>query len=242
MLKRVSVLDKGHVDLISVMGSDLTVVNAARVSFNKESDWAGTQEDYTELPGKEEPFSEYLSDRDEKLIAYLAKHKHWTPFAHPQITLRIKAPIFIRTQLYKHKVGFVENEVSRRYVTDPPEVYIPRWRLAPTDGAKQGSSDFIKDEIVEVNLNMQYNSVITGAVKTYEDLLEQGVAPEQARSVLPQGTYTEWWWTGSLAGYARVVQQRSDPHAQWEVREYADVIRNLILPYFPVAWAALTAK
>lgn len=242
MLKRVSVLDKGHVDLITVMGSDLTVVNAARVSFNKESNWGGTQEDHTELPGKDEPFSSYLSNKDEKLIAYLAKHKHWTPFAHPQISLRIKAPIFIRTQLFKHKVGFVENEVSRRYVTDPPEVYIPRWRLAPTNGAKQGSSDFIQDEIVEVNLNMQYNSVITGAVKTYEDLLEQGVAPEQARSVLPQGTYTEWWWTGSLAGYARVVQQRSDPHAQWEVREYANAIGNLISPHFPVSWAALTAK
>lgn len=242
MLKRVNVLDKGHVDLITVMGNDLTVVNAARVSFNKESNWEGVGEDHSDRPGKEEPFDPYLTDRDVKLISYLAKHKHWTPFAHPQITLRIKAPIFIRTQLFKHKVGFVENEVSRRYVTDSPEVYIPRWRLAPTDGAKQGSSDFIKDEIVEANLDMQYNSVITGAVKTYEDLLEQGVAPEQARSVLPQGTYTEWWWTGSLAGYARVVHQRSDPHAQWEVRQYADAIGNLIFPFFPVSWAALTAK
>jgi len=242
MMQRVSVLDHGHVDLISVMGSDLTVVNAARVSFNKESDWEGTGEDYSVRPGKEEPFDPYLSDKDTKLINYLAKHKHWTPFAHPQITLRIKAPIFIRTQLFKHKVGFVENEVSRRYVTDPPVVYIPKWRLAPTDGAKQGSSDFISNDIVEANLDMQYNSVITGAVKTYEDLLEQGVAPEQARSVLPQGTYTEWWWTGSLAGYARVFHQRSDPHAQWEVRQYADAIGHCISPFFPVSWHALTAK
>lgn len=222
MTQRVEVLDKGHVDLISVMGNDLTVVNAARVSFDK--------------------LSEQFSDKDAKLINYLAKHKHWTPFAHPQITLKIKAPIFIRTQLFKHKVGFVENEVSRRYVTQEPTVYVPKWRLAPTNGAKQGSSDFIQDPIVEANLESEYNRVITGAIKTYENLLEQGVAPEQARSVLPQGTYTEWWWTGSLAAYARVYHQRSDPHAQWEVREYANAIGHLISPHFPVCWEALTAK
>ena len=233
MLKRVTVLDHGHVDLITVMGDDLTVVNAARVSFNKESklDEPNCDDDVAKL-----------SKRDVSLISYLAKHKHWTPFAHPQITLRIKAPIFIRTQLFKHKVGFVENEVSRRYVTEIPTVYTPKWRLAPTNGAKQGSSGFLENSVVEANLEMQYNSVIKGAIKTYEDLLEQGVAPEQARSVLPQGTYTEWWWTGSLSAYARVYHQRSDPHAQWEVREYANAIGNLISPCFPVSWEALTAK
>jgi thymidylate synthase (FAD) len=242
MLQRIGVLDKGHVDLISVMGSDLTVVNAARVSFNKESDWAGTGEDYTERPGKEEPFDSYLHDKDIKLINYLAKHKHWTPFAHPQITVRIKAPIFIRTQLFKHKVGFVENEVSRRYVTDKPEFYIPRWRGAPVDGAKQGSSDFIIDDSVANQLTFQYNSVIDGALITYENLLEQGVAPEQARSILPQGTYTEWWWTGSLSAFARVYAQRIDPHAQWEVRQYAETLGKMIYPFFPICWEALTSK
>lgn len=242
MMQRTSVLDHGHVDLITVMGSDLTVVNAARVSFNKESDWEGCGEDHTVRPGKDEPFDAYLSDKDSKLINYLAKHKHWTPFAHPQITLRIKAPIFVRTQLFKHKVGFVENEVSRRYVTETPSIYIPRWRKAPTNGAKQGSSDFIEDALVEANLEIKYNIVIQGAINTYENLLEQGVAPEQARAVLPQGTYTEWWWTGSLAAYARVYHQRTDPHAQWEVRQYADVIGNTISPFFPVSWAALTNK
>lgn len=222
MLKRVDVLDKGHVDLISIMGNDLTVVNAARVSFDK--------------------LSEQFSEKDEKLIQYLAKHKHWTPFAHPQITLKIKAPIFIRTQLFKHKVGFVENEVSRRYVTHEPTVYTPKWRKAPINGAKQGSSEFIDDALVEANLETEYNRVITGAIKTYENLLEQGVAPEQARSVLPQGTYTEWWWTGSLAAYARVYHQRSDPHAQWEIRQYADAIGDLVSPHFPISWAALTTK
>lgn len=224
MINRINVLDKGHVDLISHMGNDLTVVNAARVSFNKESKMEG----------------EKLSDRDVKLISYLATHKHWTPFAHPQITLRIKAPIFIRTQLFKHKVGFVENEVSRRYVTDTPEFYVPNWRKAPTNGAKQGSSDFIDDMGVANSLELQYNTLTNGALAIYDNLLSQGVAPEQARSVLPQGTYTEWWWTGSLSAYARVYAQRIDAHAQWEVRQYAEAIGELILPLFPISWEALT--
>lgn len=236
MKQRITVLDKGHVDLIDVMGSDLTVANAARVSFNKESEWD------VERDWRCETTEKTLSAKDKKLISYLAKHKHWTPFAHPQITVRIKAPIFIRTQLFKHKVGFVENEVSRRYVTDTPEFYIPRWRSAPTSGAKQGSTDFILDSVVEDKLNTEYNIVIEGALKTYENLLEQGVAPEQARSVLPQGAYTEWWWTGSLAGFARVYTQRSEAHAQWEVREYANAIASAISPFFPVSWEHLTNK
>lgn len=234
MLQRVPVLNSGHVDLIDHMGSDLMVVNAARVSFNKESDWDGDRHWSGRIDNKR------LSERDIKLISYLAKHKHWTPFAHPQITLRIKAPIFVRTQLFKHKVGMVENEVSRRYVTDTPDFYIPTWRSAPTDGAKQGSSDFITDSSIEINLNSQYNSILKEALITYENLLEQGVAPEQARAVLPQGTYTEWWWTGSLAAYARIYAQRIDAHAQWEVRQYAKAIGDCISPIFPISWEALT--
>lgn len=234
MLQRVPVLNSGHVDLIDHMGNDLMVVNAARVSFNKESDWDGDRHWSGRIDNKR------LSERDIKLISYLAKHKHWTPFAHPQITLRIKAPIFVRTQLFKHKVGMVENEVSRRYVTDTPDFYIPTWRSAPTDGAKQGSSDFIIDSSIEINLNSQYNSILKEALITYENLLEQGVAPEQARAVLPQGTYTEWWWTGSLAAYARIYAQRIDAHAQWEVRQYAKAIGDCISPIFPISWEALT--
>lgn len=234
MLQRVPVLNSGHVDLIDHMGSDLMVVNAARVSFNKESDWDGERHWSGRIDNKR------LSEKDVKLISYLARHKHWTPFAHPQITLRIKAPIFVRTQLFKHKVGMVENEVSRRYVTDTPDFYIPNWRSAPTDGAKQGSSDFITDSSIEINLNSQYNSILKEALITYENLLEQGVAPEQARAVLPQGTYTEWWWTGSLAAYARIYAQRIDAHAQWEVRQYAKAIGDCISPIFPISWEALT--
>jgi len=215
--EKIKVLDKGFVQYVSHMGDDLTVVNAARVSFNKES-------------------IEFV-DRDEKLISYLAKHKHWTPFAHPQITLRIKAPIFVRTQLFKHKVGFTENEISRRYVTFEPEIYIPQWRSAPTDGAKQGSSGFL-DNFCE--LDELYVPHILDSIKLYNKLLENNVAPEQARSVLPQGTYTEWWWTGSLASYARVFAQRIDTHAQWEVQQYAAGIGSIIEKLYPVSWKVLT--
>ena len=219
---KIDVLDKGFVQYVMHMGSDLTVVNAARVSFNSES---------TEF-----------TERDGKLVNYLAKHKHWTPFAHPQITLRIKAPIFIRTQLFKHKVGFVENEVSRRYVSDAPEIYVPNWRGKPTNGAKQGSEDFMPIDDVYNTLNRSYGITAKDALRTYEDLLAKGVAPEQARSVLPQGTYTEWWWTGSLSAFARVYSQRIDPHAQWEVRQYAQAIYDIIQPLYPVSWLALTTK
>lgn len=226
-MEKVNVLDKGFVRLIEVMGSDLTVVNAARVSFHKESSWDGD-------------ISKALNDKDKKLISYLAKHKHWTPFAHPQIMLHIKAPISIRTQLFKHKVGFVENEISRRYVTEEPEIYIPKWRTKPTNGAKQGSEDFLTNEDTLAAAEAMYFEVAGDALKTYHWLIGAGIAPEQARFALPQGTYTEWYWTGSLAAYARVFKQRIDPHAQWEVREYATAMGSLIQPYFPVCWEELT--
>ena len=234
MIQNVLALDNGFVQYVDHMGDDLTVANAARVSFNKMSDWEGEQHWTGAVSGKK------LSDRDKKLINYLAKHKHWTPFAHPQITLRIKAPIFIRTQLFKHKVGFTENEVSRRYVSDSPVVYRPRWRGKPTGGAKQGSEDFMPIDDDYNTANRHYEMCVRDALQTYEELLKRGVAPEQARSVLPQGTYTEWWWTGSLSSYSRVYRQRSDPHAQWEVQQYADAIGKIIEPLFPESWAVLT--
>ena len=146
----IQVLDKGFVSLISHMGDDLMVVNAARVSFNKKA---------TEM-----------TEKDAKLIGYLAKHKHWTPFAHPQITLHIKAPISIRTQLYKHKVGMVENEISRRYVKEEPDYYVPEWRSAPSGGAKQGSDDFITDLVIE-DFDRAYNRVAIDALETYNTLI-----------------------------------------------------------------------
>ena len=241
-MSQVVVLDKGHVDYVDHMGSDLTVCNAARVSFNKESEW-GLDFDAIERL-KSCPYNKddvrILKEKDEKLIRYLAKHNHWTPFAHPQITVRVKAPVSIRTQFFKHKQGFVENEISRRYVSYEPEFYIPRWRSKPTDGAKQGSEDFV---IEETRTNL-YDAICREsyekALHVYNTLIENGIAPEQARFVLPQGMYTEWYWTGSLAAFARFYKQRKDDHAQWEIREYASAVGKIIEPFFPVSWKCLT--
>jgi thymidylate synthase (FAD) len=227
MSKQVDVLDYGFVKYIDHMGSDLTVVNSARVSFNKKSDW------------EEQDGLTFLSIKDEKLIKYLAKHNHWTPFAHPQITIHIKTPLFVRAQLGKHQIGLVMNEVSRRYVVDEPQFYTPIWRNAPTDGAKQGSSGFVTEpSILMMN---GFREAAEKCVEVYNGLLASGVAPEQARSILPQSTYTEWWWTGSLAAFARVYKQRTDAHAQWEVQRYADAIGEIIRPLYPVSWEQLVS-
>jgi thymidylate synthase (FAD) len=215
---KIRVLDRGFVELVDHMGNDLTVVNAARVSFNN-----GSRE---------------FNEKDIKLLSYLAKHNHWTPFAHPQITLRIKAPISIRTQFYKHKQGFVENEISRRYVSYEPEVYIPDWRSKPTDGAKQGSEKRIESDLTRDMCGEAYSKA-QECLDSYNRLIGLGVAPEQARFVLPQGTYTEWWWTGSLAAYARFYKQRIDPHAQWEIQEYAKAVGQILSNLYPESWKVL---
>jgi thymidylate synthase (FAD) len=229
----IKVLDHGHVQLVDYMGSDLSVVNAARVSFNKESSW-----DYADshVPIRS------LSEKDQKLIKYLAKHNHFTPFCHPQISVRIKCPIFVRAQLGKHQVGLVMNEVSRRYVTFDPEIYTPMWRSAPTDGAKQGSSGAIEDMDLCIKMRQEYDGVAKECIDLYNRLLADGVAPEQARSILPQGTYTEFVWTGSLYAFARVYNLRIDAHSQWEIQKYAEAINKIVEPLFPVSWKNLTTK
>lgn len=199
------------------MGNDLTVVNAARVSFQNH---------------KEE-----MDEKDEKLIRYLAKHNHWTPFAHPQITLRIKAPVAIRTQFFKHKQGFVENEVSRRYVSSPPEIYTPKqWRQA-SENKKQGSAGAAERSPMRDHV---YDYAIQKAIGCYNLLIADGICPEQARFVLPQAMFTEWYWTGSLAAYARFYKLRSSEDAQGEIQEYAEGIATIIRPLFPISWPALT--
>mgnify|MGYP001177370284 CR=1 FL=1 len=240
----IDVLDKGKVECVDSMGSDLTVCNAARVSFAKETEWGVDEDAKKRLDESQCHYSaecvQKLKESDEKLIRYLARHNHWTPFAHPQITLRVKAPVSIRTQFFKHKQGFVENEISRRYVSFEPEFYIPMWRSKPTGGAKQGSEDFVENQ-TEANIySMAYNFVCKEAIKNYNHLIKNGIAPEQARFVLPQGMYTEWYWTGSLAAFARFYKQRIDDHAQWEIREYADAVGKIIKPLFPVSWDELT--
>lgn len=219
-----------RVELIDRMGSDLSVVNAARVSFDKESDWE---------PAEGGDFMEAgycLSQKDTKLINYLAKHNHFTPFTHPQITLRETVPIFVARQRFKHVVGFTYNEVSRRYVDDEPEFYVPDvWRSRPDGSVKQGSGDGVIDGV-----GPWYTSHIEDSLDLYENLLAEGVAPEQARMVLPQSMYTSYYVTGSLVAFARFYKQRIDVHAQKEIQELARQVGEIIAPMFPVSWKALT--
>jgi len=204
------------VELLEIFGNDLTVVNAARVSFHKES---------TEMK---------LADT--KLIAYLAKHNHTSPFFHPQLRFRIKIPIFVAREWFRHTVGFARNEVSRRYVDSAPEVWFPTEFRERDPNVKQGSKDTTVDtpEVKKVYYDAMHN-----AIQAYHTLLEQNVAPEIARAVLPLSLYTEFIETGSLAAYARLCKLRLDPTAQKEIRDYAQQISDLIEKAFPISWKAL---
>lgn len=215
-----------QVTYLDHMGSDLSVVNAARVSFSKESKWGCT-----------ESLDLKLSEADEKLISYLAKHNHWSPFAHASISFRVKAPIFVARQLVKHMVGFSWNEVSRRYVDDDPEFYIPQeWRLRASN-VKQGSSEEIHKDTHGIRLNVIDSTI--NALSQYHSMLTQGICPEQARMVLPQNTMTEWIWTGSLYGFARMCQLRLDSHTQVETREIAQMVSTKMAELFPISWKVL---
>lgn len=218
--QKLNVLDTtGFVEVLEVFGNDLTVVNAARVSFAKES------HEFTEQDGK--------------LVRYLAKHHHITPFFHPQIRMRIKMPIFVAREWYRHQIGFARNEVSRRYVDSPPECYVPKAQdiRARDANKKQGS----KDEPVDDSelWRMLTEKSIHDSMETYKTLLTHSVAPEIARMVLPQSMYTEFIETGSLAAYARLCALRLDPTAQKEIRDYAEAVSSLLEKAFPVCWPAL---
>jgi len=213
-------------EYIDHLGSDLTVTNSARVSFDKQSAFV------TNAFGQEA-----LNEADTKLISYLAKHNHITPFTHPQITVRETVPIFVARQRFKHVVGFTYNEVSRRYVDTPPEFYIPdEWRNRPEGSVKQGSSGRSKysDEYSE-----RYISVVGAANKLYTAMIEDGIAPEQARMVLPQSMITSYYVTGSLAAFARAYKQRIDAHAQVEIQLLAKQWNEIISPLYPISWQAL---
>lgn len=208
-----------QVTLINSMGTDQTVVDAARVSFAKKAD------NYTEA-------------QNEKLIQYLARHNHWTPFGHAQATFHIEAPVFVARQLVKHQVGLVWNEVSRRYVDDSPRFFSPSsWRPRSED-KKQGSDkhDIIPDMRQAWKI---YENAVHNISKTYGILLDMGVAPEQARMVLPQSMMTEWYWTGSLAAWSRVCRLRISDDAQAETERIAKDISREMQQLFPVSWAAL---
>lgn len=207
-----------EVKLIDVMGDDRRVVEAARLSFSKEIKEFG--------------------EKEEKLIHYLAKHGHWSPFSHTAISFKMKAPIPIRTQCFKSKVGFTENEESRRYITSRPELFIPdEFRLKPEGSIKQGSagthprSDLWKKYYVD-----RCNS----SIDDYENMITDGIAPEQARFILPQGVQVNWIWTGSVAAYARYYNLRIDNHAQKEGQYLAIEIGKVLSERFPISWRALT--
>ena len=215
-----------EVTYIDHMGTDLSVVNAARVSFGKNSEW-----DYIDWRDTDDyARKKILSEGDTKLIKYLAKHKHMSPFGHAFASFHVKAPIFVARQLVKHK--FLRwNEISRRYVDSEPEFYNPEvWRGKSAD-KKQGS-----DGVVDV---VDWSDTNWACLIAYNDLLAHGVAPEQARMVLPQSTMTEWYWSGSLDAFADMCKLRCKKDTQWETFLVAVEISTIMLDLFPVSWASL---
>jgi thymidylate synthase (FAD) len=204
------------------MGDDLMVVNAARVSFHKES--------------------KFMTGGDAKLITYLADHEHMSPFFHPQIQFRIKMPIFVAREWYRHQIGFSRNEVSRRYVDSEPEYWTPApHEIRERDPKlKQGSKENPVEDAIGVYGIMEDHNRNT--VHIYKSLLDKGVAPEIARSILPQSMYTEFIETGSLAAYARLYKLRTSPYAQREIQGYARGIGGILAKEFPISWAALTSS
>jgi thymidylate synthase (FAD) len=225
-----------EVSYIEHMGTDWTVCNAARTSFAKRA-------------------SEYSEEKNIELLNYLAKHKHFLPFRHPQISLHIKAPIFVIRQIDKHQVGFSTSEISRRYVDTEPEMFLPdKWRKR-ADNVKQGSlnegvdlynkyvwteepeygwDDYTVQEMLDEHWersNLLYNRLISSYV---------GVAPEQARMILPQAMVTEQYKTGSLFGWFHLVSLRKEEHAQKEAQDLATQVEEIIAPLFPEAWKALS--
>jgi len=226
------------------MGTDLSVVNAARVSFGKKSEALG-------MSGVEgQPMTPILNDPDKKLINYLAKHKHMSPFGHAFVTFHVKAPIFVARQLVKHK--FLRwNEISRRYVDDKPTYYYPdEWRGRSAD-KKQGSEGVVDLSTI---VDSPYNTAILGSgnmdghvieisewlLETYKTLVRNGVAPEQARMVLPQSTMTEWYWSGSLDAFADMCILRCKEDTQLETARAAQCISQAMQNLFPISWEALT--
>lgn len=216
-MSKIPIGNAGFVELLETFGDDLTVVNAARVSFAKET-------------------KEFLP-RDAKLVKYLAEHNHNSPFFHPQARFRIKMPIFVAREWFRHTVGFARNEVSRRYVDDEPECWIPETLRERDTNKKQGSKESaIPENDVVVEKIRKYTE---NSLAFYNELLEQKVAPEIARLVLPQSMYTEFMETASVSAYARLCGLRLDPHAQKEIRDFAAAVDSLMRERFPVSWAAL---
>lgn len=262
------------VELIDNMGNDLSVIRAATASFAKDPvEWdekkhprlinylarGMAQVEFKELVESLEHIPSHINGwkAREKFVEnaleqYRHTPTHWSPFAHTTITLRLKAPIAIHAQMMKHTVGFAHNTVSRRYVSDTPELFVPTFRHAPDGNVKQGSGDVIseiqtanrrqifkKQTVSQAELQAKYDRVCSSMIKYYNELIEMGVSPEQARFILPQGVMTEWVSTGSLYAWARFYNQRTDPHAQKEIQDLAKMVGDIIEPLYPHSWKAL---
>lgn len=211
------VTHESKVDFVDKLGTDLTVVNAARVSFDKHHGEFGSG--------------------DDRLLEFLAENDHWSPFAHAQVQVRITAPIFVARQLVKHQIGLVWNEVSRRYVTDDPTFYLPKvWRGKPVEGAKQGSHGEVE---LTPSMLARIDNLMQDSTAVYEDLMEVGVCAEQARMFLLLSLMTSWYWTGSLYACARVCRLRLDEHAQGEARDVGVQLYGICQIHFPHAWNQL---
>jgi thymidylate synthase (FAD) len=255
-------MKEGHemkVEYIDHMGDDISVVNSARVSFNKTSEGVGVDEivDHEDENGlcTLSAFVPNLKEADKKLIAFLAKHNHFTPFTHATVTMRETVPIFVARQRFKHVIGFTYNEVSRRYVSDSPDFHVPsNWRYRP-DNVKQGSSDtefvqnFADDSCSTIwnikssdSIHDNYMTYIIKAKQLYLEMLASGVCPEQARMILPQSMNTEYYVTGSLMAWARAYNLRIQPTAQLEIRELAMQWDKVMGALYPVSWKALTTQ
>ena len=207
-------------EYLSHFGSDEMVCDAARVSHAKLA-------------------ANYTAEQNARLIRYMAKNGHDSPFFHPHIQFRITAPIFVARQMFRHNVGISRNEQSMRYVDEPLGYYIPsEWRSRPDKSVKQGSGDPL-DVRVQYRIEQTYSNLLQTAEKAYEAVLEWGAAPEQARMLLPQSMLTQWIETGSIAAYSRICRLRLDNHTQAETRELAKQISNTIEPLFPVSWPVL---
>lgn len=247
-------MQAGDIDVsyMDHMGSDASVVDAARVSFAKRA--AAFTDDQNRalvqylargMTSRDEAalirrLLDVTTVEDAAAIVREARNTatHWSPFAHTAVTLRVKAPIPVRTQLFRHKVGLAENEESRRYITETPDLYVPdTFRRAPGADRKQGSGGphASSDQWVE-----RYRWMCTSAIIAYEAMIHDGVAPEQARFVLPQGVMVQWVWTGNVASFARIVMQRRTPHAQAETRMVTERIAGIVAGLFPWSWEALT--
>lgn len=247
-------MTKQHSEYVDHMGNDMSVVNAARVSFDKVADLftptanealirylarGRSSKDYQQLVQTIADGVGSVEKAEEILTEISTTASHWTPFAHTAITLRMAAPVPIRTQCFKHKQGLVENEESRRYISSRPELFIPdEFRGKPDGSIKQGSGDTHPDSSKWLEI---YKVRCEGAINEYERMIHDGICPEQARFILPQGVLVNWIWTGNLYSFANFYNKRSDTHSQYEIQVLADQVSRIIEPLFPVSWKALTS-